>query len=95
MSCKLDKLSFHVKEKGGVIMVTFTNITFDNEWIYADAYDSESKKSGKIKISIITGEFWSDFEDINNQVHKAALYLKRDAKKGKLKQNSTKAIAWG
>lgn len=75
--------------------MTFENITFNTEWIYADAYDSDSKKSGKIKISIITGEFWSDFEDINNQAHKATLYLKRDAKRGRLKQNSTKTIAWG
>ena len=76
-------------------MVIFENITFDIEWIYADAYNSDSKKSGRIKISIINSEFWSDFEDINNQVHKAALYLKRDLKRGRLKQNSTKTIAWG
>ena len=76
-------------------MVKFENIIFDEEWIYAKAYDYNSKLGRTIKISRKTDEFYSDFEDISRQVNKAALNIKLYVEQGKIKQHSSKAIAWG
>ena len=39
-------------------MVHFTNITFDDEWVYADAYNCSSKVQCKVKINRKSEQFF-------------------------------------
>ena len=75
-------------------MVDFTNITFDTNWIYADAYDHDFKVSGRIKVHR-TQELFETNCTVTNQFQKAAWVMRRDVNKGKLKQNSKRTVAWG
>lgn len=75
-------------------MVNFTNVTFDENWIYADAYDVDFKVSGKIKVHRIEEIFETNCKS-ENQFQKAAWCLKREVSKRKVKQGGACTIAWG
>lgn len=75
-------------------MVHFTNITFDDNWVYADAYDSDNKVSGKVKINRTTEQFYTNCK-YKNLFHKAFLHVLVDVEDGKIKQNSERTVAWG
>lgn len=75
-------------------MVDFTNITFDEDWVYADAYDHDFNARGKIKVHRQDEIFKTDCR-VTNQFQKAAWVMRRDVNKGKLKQNSKRTVAWG
>lgn len=75
-------------------MVTFSNIKFDSEWVYADAYDHDYRANGKIKVHRIREEFFTDCE-AENCFKKAAWSLIREVNNRKIKQNGNKSIAWG
>lgn len=75
-------------------MVNFTNVTFDDNWIYADAYDVDFKVSGKIKVHRTKEIFETDCKS-ENQFQKAAWHLVNDVNKKKVKQNGISTIAWG
>lgn len=75
-------------------MVDFTNITFDEDWIYADAYDVDFKATGKIKVHRREEIFETDCK-VTNQFQKAAWHLRIKVNKGKVKQNDSYPIVWG
>lgn len=41
-------------------MIDYTNITFDENWVYADAYDHDFNARGRVKINRHTDEFYTD-----------------------------------
>ena len=66
-------------------MVIFTNITFDNNWIYADVEDKDYNLRGKVKVhrrnetleTTCTGE---------SNIKRAVWYMVIDVNKGKIKK---------
>lgn len=75
-------------------MVKFTNVTFDKEWIYADAYDGDFKVHGKIKVHREKEEFYTDCKT-ENQFMKAAWHLVDSVNCKKIKQHGSKSVVWG
>lgn len=75
-------------------MVHFTNITFDEDWVYADAYDSDNNARGKIKVHRRKELFYTDCTSFNVFM-KASWTMRRDVNKGKIKQNGERVVAWG
>lgn len=75
-------------------MVHFTNITFDDEWVYADAYNCSNKVQSKVKINRKSEQFFSNCID-NSILNKAMLYVLVDVEDGKLEQNSERTVNWG
>lgn len=75
-------------------MVDFTNITFDADWIYADAYDVDFKVSGRIKVHRRDEIFETDCNS-TNQFQKAAWRMRIDVNNGKIKQNGMRSVVWG
>lgn len=75
-------------------MVNFTNVTFDENWIYTDAYDVDFKVSGKIKVHRIEEIFETNCKS-ENQFQKAAWYLVDEVNARKVKLHGSTTIAWG
>lgn len=75
-------------------MVHFTNITFDDEWVYADVYDRDNKVSGKVKVHRVEEVVITDCK-VKYQVVKASWAVVRDVNSGKIKQNGERMVAWG
>lgn len=75
-------------------MVHFTNITFDDEWVYADVYDHDNKISGTVKVHRIKELITTDCS-VKYQVIKASWVVVRDVNKGKIKQHGERMVAWG
>ena len=76
-------------------MVTFTNIKFNSDWVYANAYDHDNKISSKVKIHRTKSNIIElDCRD-SVQIIMAAWALKRYVNKGKIKQGGSHTVAWG
>ena len=76
-----------------IFMVNFTNIIFDEEWIYSDAYDMDFNVSGKIKVHRKKEIFETDCTSVN-QFKQASWILRRYVNKGEVNQNGQKKIVW-
>lgn len=87
------KLWYYIR-KDGDNMVKFTNVQFDLEWIYADAYDADHKVSGHIKVHRHKGLFFTDCKS-NNQFQRAVWALVKDVNKGKILAGGARTVAWG
>lgn len=75
-------------------MVKFTNITFNEEWVCADAYDYDNNVKGTVRINRKTEQFLTDCNK-KNQFNKGMLYVLIDVNEGKIKQNGERVVAWG
>ena len=75
-------------------MVIFTNITFDNNWIYADAEDKDYNVIGKIKVHRRDEIFETNCTGENN-FKRAVWRMRREVNNGKIKQGGRRSVAWG
>lgn len=75
-------------------MVELTNITFDNEWIYADAYDCDYNVRGKIKVHRTKEIFETDCKS-RNCFRWAASILVNEVNEGKISQSGKRTMVWG
>ncbi len=80
--------------RGGYIMVDFTNIRYDKDWISAEAYDCVNDARGHVRINRHTEEFWTDCTKINF-FKRAMVHVLIDVDKGRLKQGSKRTVFWG
>ena len=74
-------------------MIDYTNITFDENWVYADAYDHDFNARGRVKINRHTDEFYTDCTQ-DNFFKKGMIRVRNDVNKGKLGQKSKRTVCW-
>lgn len=74
-------------------MVDFFDITFDEDWIYADAVDYDLDAKGKVKFSRHTDDFYTDCIK-DNFFRKGMIIVRKDINKGKLGQHSRRTVCW-
>lgn len=75
-------------------MVDFFHITFDKDWVSAEAYDHDFRVKGTVKASRHREEFYTDCME-TNQFMRASWHMVMKVNDGKLKQDDNYTVAWG
>ena len=75
-------------------MVKLTDITFDENWVYAHAYDYDHKVECDIKIHR-RKEIFEPMGAKYSDCHSAAIGVRYKVNKGLIKQHENKTVDWG
>ncbi len=74
-------------------MIFFTNITFNDDWVYADAYDYDNRVRGLVKVHRNKSVCTVNCNKSNNFM-RASWHLRKNVNLSIVKQGGECMVAW-